>query len=196
MKELIGLVVCGGLSMRMGMDKSLIEWHGIEQRYYLYRMLETLCKKVYISCNNSQSDQIAPGYSYIIDDDKYFNTGPIAALLTAFGEFPGKSFLVVGCDYPFIVEKDLLQLVSNRNEDRNAISFFNKRSGFYEPLLSIYENKIAGSLFENFDKQQHSLQVILVGSGAKKVTPSNLRSIQSIDTRHEYLNAIEELRIK
>ena len=44
--ELYGLVLAGGKSTRMGHDKSIITWHGIEQHYYMADMLKNICKKI------------------------------------------------------------------------------------------------------------------------------------------------------
>ena len=194
MEQLTGLVVCGGSSTRMGIDKSLISWQGIAQRYFLYQMLEPLCKMVFISCKKAQSPGIESAYNYIVDNEKYNDIGPMAALLTAFNKYPGDSFLVLGCDYPFIKEEDILQSISKRNENDLAVSFFNKTSGFYEPLLTVYENKIATTLFENFNRQEYSLQHILRTSGAGKVIPVQMNTIKSVDTPEEYLIAVEEMK--
>jgi len=194
MQSLTGLVVCGGRSSRMGTDKGLIAWHGIAQRLFLYRMLEPLCKKVFISCNAGQADSIESGYDHIADDKKYCDIGPMAALLSAFNKYPGDSFLIVGCDYPFIKEEDIIQLINNRNENDNAISFFNEVTGFYEPLLAIYENKISDLLFHDFYLRQFSLQNILRRTGARKVNPIDMQHFKSIDTPGDQLTAVEQLK--
>ena len=49
MSVLHGLVVCGGQSTRMGMDKSQLQYHGVPQREWLYELLQPLCEDVYIS---------------------------------------------------------------------------------------------------------------------------------------------------
>lgn len=196
MEELTALVVCGGLSTRMGRDKSLIRWHNMAQRYFLYQLLAPLCKSVFISCNDAQSHEIEPGYAYIVDDEKFSNTGPMAALLTAFTRYPKAAFILIGCDYPFISEADVIQLISNRNENDSAVSFFNETTEFYEPLLAVYENKIAGSLFDNFQRQQFSLQTILKILDAHKVYPAELKRIKSVDTPADYLIAVEEMKVK
>jgi len=178
----------------MGTDKGLIAWHGIAQRLFLYRMLEPFCKKVFISCNAEQAYSIESGYDHIAYDKKYYDIGPMAALLSAFNKYPGDSFLIVGCDYPFIKEEDIIQLINNRNENDNAISFFNEVTGFYEPLLAIYENKISDLLFHDFYLRQFSLQNILRRTGARKVNPIDMQHIKSIDTPGDQLTAVEQLK--
>ena len=41
-----GLVLAGGKSIRMGHDKSVINWHGKEQRYYIADLLEKFCDEL------------------------------------------------------------------------------------------------------------------------------------------------------
>ena len=53
-----GLVLAGGKSVRMGYDKSSIQWHGKEQRYYMADLLKQICKDVFISCRKKQKDEI------------------------------------------------------------------------------------------------------------------------------------------
>ena len=83
-KGIYGLVICGGKSSRMGMDKSMLNYHGKPQCYHMYEMLSLVCEKVFISCNEEQANKIIDGYQALIDLPCYSNTGPIAGLLTAF----------------------------------------------------------------------------------------------------------------
>src|ERR1051325_6308775 len=121
LNQLFGLVVCGGKSNRMGEDKSLLNYYGIPQRYYLYEMLQPFCKKVFISCNRNQLKSISEKYNLIADDPLYENTGPMAALLTAFEKYGDASFLFIGCDYPLLKKEDLEKLVKARNENALAV---------------------------------------------------------------------------
>ena len=53
-----GLVLAGGKSLRMGYDKSSIEWHGKEQRYYMADLLKQYCDEVFISCRADQQNEV------------------------------------------------------------------------------------------------------------------------------------------
>src|SRR4051812_39594577 len=110
MTNVYGLVVCGGKSSRMGKDKSMLDYHGKPQRYYLYEMLEPLCEQVFISCSKEQAATIPSEYKIIEDAAEYEDIGPMAALLSAFKKYPKASFIAVGCDYPFINDHHLNKL--------------------------------------------------------------------------------------
>ena len=78
MSVLHGLVVCGGQSTRMGMDKSQLQYHGVPQREWLYELLQPLCEDVYISCNAEQAAEIGDSYPTITDATIYRNIGPVS----------------------------------------------------------------------------------------------------------------------
>jgi len=194
LNQLFGMVVCGGKSNRMGEDKSLLNYYGIPQRYYVYEMLQAFCEKVFISCNREQAKTISEKYNSIPDNLLYENTGPMAALLTSFEKHKEVSFLAVGCDYPFIKKEDLEKLVEARNKNTLAVSYFHKEAGVEEPLLAIYENACFPLMKNNFVNKRYSLRYFLKEINASKIIPSNPETIVSIDTAEQYQNAMQIIR--
>lgn len=194
MQKLIGLAVCGGQSSRMGWDKSLLEYYNMPQRYYLYKMLEPLCDQVLLSCNSNQVIEINASYDFVIDESVYDNIGPMAALLSAYLKYPDASFLVVGCDYPFIDEKALKKLVESRSEETEAVCYFNPETNFEEPLVAIYENSCLSKMLQNFEEGNYSLRHFLKSINSKKITPESLGSLTSVDTMEEFQDALMKLK--
>jgi molybdopterin-guanine dinucleotide biosynthesis protein A len=177
----------------MGRDKSLLEYHGVPQRDYLYKILSEVCDKVYISCNQEQYEAIPASYNPLCDDPKYGDIGPMAGLLTTFQKAPEASFLVVGCDYPFVEKPDLEELVSTYLERQTTIVYFNKDTGFTEPLLAVYHNDIRPLLIKNFELSQHSLRRALEQKHAYQLPhpqPSRLRSVDDIEAYKTVLKAM------
>lgn len=188
-----GLVVCGGLSTRMGMDKSMLDYHGMPQRYYLYELLENICDEVFISCNKHQAATIPSKYNKIVDADKYTEIGPMAALLSAFEAHPECSFLTVGCDYPFIDKAHLIQLIGQAQHTEYGASYYNPESIHYEPLLSDYHYTIKNYLQQQFSKKNYSIQQVLKQLDMKRVTPEDLKILTSVDTKETYEQAKRQL---
>lgn len=182
MASLIGLVACGGKSTRMEQDKSLLNYHGMQQRYYCYTLLSLVCKEVYLCCSAKQSESIANNYRFITDAEEFSDIGPMAALLSAAKINPSASFLLLGCDYPLITAEDIQNLFINRSMHHVATSIYNFESGRYEPLLAIYENKGAPLLYNLFQNKNYSLQHFLKENSAFKLAPKNPEHIVSIDT--------------
>ena len=184
-----GLVVIGGNSSRMGTDKSLLQYYAKPQRYHVYDMLGPLCEKIFISCNSLQAGTIDVSYSFLPDKPEYNNIGPMAALLSAFDEFPNRNMLMIGCDYPFLTSDDLQQFLVCCKEENKAVSFYNETENMYEPLLAWYPYSSMIELKKIHTTNQYSLQQFLRNTGAVKFYPHNKNSIISVDTNEDFINA-------
>lgn len=188
----IGLVVCGGKSSRMGVDKSTLEYFGKQQRYHVYEMLLPFCENVFISCNRQQADTLEPDYSFVTDQPQFEHIGPMAAVLSAFTKFPNKNLLLIGCDYPFLTI-DNLQQFSICCKNSKPIGFYNADAELYEPLLAFYPYYSFTGLKKMFELKQYSLQHFLINTGAEKHLPLDKRSMQSVDTEAEYNKAVNAI---
>jgi molybdopterin-guanine dinucleotide biosynthesis protein A len=184
--KLIGIIACGGSSTRMGRDKSLIDYHGKPQMYYLYDLLKPLCDEVCFSVNSFQAQTISKENKFIIDKEEFKGHGPISGLLSCHEEFSNRSILFLGCDYPFIHSNDIVQLIENRSDNTPAVCFINKNN-IPEPLLSVYENEYLSLLLKRFNQNLFSLREFLTLIKAKTITPVNKKSLLSIDTNDEFL---------
>jgi len=183
---LYGLVICGGNSMRMGMDKALLDYHGKPQCYHIYDMLKPFCEKVYISCNEQQADGLLPGYEKLVDLPYYSNNGPVSALLTALTYYPHKNFLFIGCDYPFLKQDDINAFIPLCRENITA-AFYNEEADLFEPMLACYHQHAKHDLLNMFEAGQYSLQHFLRTVNAAKFHPANKKAILSIDTMPAFI---------
>ncbi len=193
MNKLIGIIACGGNSSRMGEDKSMINYHGLPQRYHLYALLQPFCDEVLLSCNNSQLTEILPGYNYLLDDEMFLKIGPMAALLTAHQKYPEASFLLIGCDYPNLQARDLEELVQQREENLDALCYYNLGRQHGEPLLAIYEHACFRELKKYHSNAQHSLKHFLGSLNTRYLLPAKCKSVASIDTPEQRVECIREL---
>ena len=132
-----GLVLAGGKSVRMGYDKSNVNWHGKEQKYFVADLLKNICDDVFISCRDEQQHEIAPGYKTIADT--FIGLGPYGAILSVFREQPDAAWLVIACDLPLLDIQTLKYLNKNRNISSMATTFKSPHDGLPEPLITIWE---------------------------------------------------------
>jgi molybdenum cofactor guanylyltransferase len=136
---LYGLVLAGGKSVRMGYDKSIVQWHGKEQRYYMADLLGDICEEVFISCRAEQQNEIDPKYKTLVDN--YEGAGPLIGILSAFKANPNVAWLVVACDLPLLDLYTLQYLIQNRDTAAMATTFKSPFDGLPEPLITIWEPK-------------------------------------------------------
>lgn len=175
----------------MGMDKSMLVYHDKPQRYHVHDLLLPFCEKVFLSLNNGQ-DSPAESYEILRDDSEFENIGPMAALLTAFSQFPEQDFLVIGCDYPFLTGPVLEDFVTTLEKGQIAAAFYNK-SDLYEPLLAWYSNTCNPLLQMSFKKKEFSLQHFLKFHNAAKYRPENQEVMKSVDTYGDFQQVIQQL---
>lgn len=186
--NLFGLVLCGGSSVRMKTDKAFLNYHGKEQIYYLVDKMDSICEKVFISCNESQKDKIDLNYNVIIDSATFQNSGPINAILTAFELYPNKAIFVLACDYPLLTSVDLVMLKDAFLKYKKTVSFYNNNTNFREPFIAIYHPSDLSQLLAFYKNGNTSLQLFLNDIDAIKVEPLNLKSIISIDSSSDFNN--------
>lgn len=187
MNTLYGLIVCGGKSSRFGTDKSLLNYHGIPQREYLFNLLSEFCDEVFFSVNESQAKDFDSTYNLIVDEAEYKDIGPMSALLSAWKKFPEVSLFVTGCDYPFINESALRTILSNRK--KNATCLMHNESKIYEPLLTIYESSLYKIVQDNFYNGNFSLSRILSAENVSATLPASDLILTNVNTRREFIKA-------
>ncbi|NIJ53244.1 molybdenum cofactor guanylyltransferase [Dyadobacter arcticus] len=185
-----GVVVCGGKSSRMGMDKSRLVYYDAPQHDYVHDQLMTICKQVVISCNREQFATMLTPNEKVIDAPEFEDRGPISALLTAFQIFSDQDLLIVGCDYPFLSQTELELFLNSVQRESLAAAFYNQENT-YEPVLAWYSKHTARLLLDFFTKGECSLQHFLNQIGADKYIPTSEISMMSVDTPEEFQKALD-----
>ena len=192
--SLFGLIICGGRSIRMGADKSLLNYHGKPQRYYLYDLLKPYCERVFISCNPAQAAEIPADIELIVDQKEFEHKGPLTGLLSAHACFPEASFLVLGCDYPLLEQNDIFGLVEKFKTHQRTVVYRGRQS--VEPLIGIYHEKDLKTLRNSPGQFNDSLKRFIEASNALIIGHPQPDKIKSIDTPEAYQDLIASIHRK
>lgn len=191
--NIAGLVMCGGQSTRMGSDKSMINYHGKPQRYFMYDTLKDVFPTAYLSINEMQQSNIKPGYDCITDNTDKSDNGPMTGLLTAMEKLPGKSFFILGCDYPFFKKEYIQFFISQVKDFSQPACFYNPVTKMEEPLLAFYPAASYENLKSEFRNGNRSLRKYLQSVEALKIIPWDISDITSVDTLDEYHDALKKI---
>jgi molybdopterin-guanine dinucleotide biosynthesis protein A len=118
MTQLIGIVLAGGKSLRMGEDKSLLLINGNTMLEHMLTILsQTQVSKVMVNRNVTGTHESNEGREtsdlkqYI--QDIIPNKGPLSGIHSALVNFPNADLLVVPVDMPMISAASLNVLISN-----------------------------------------------------------------------------------
>lgn len=138
---MIGLILCGGKSSRMGTDKGLLYASGITWAETAHYKLSPYVSSTVISVNREQLPSYKEHFSenqLIVDTDTLDIGGPLCGLLSAHLLFPEEDIFLFACDLllmePFVFET-LLDL-KKELPNYEAYVFINEKEP--EPLCSIF----------------------------------------------------------
>lgn len=130
------LIVAGGLSRRMGRDKSQIEVApGVRQIDRLVELARAITPEVLVSSNDP--DSVPAGLPVLAD--LHPGAGPLAALEAFHGRHPGEAVLLLGCDLFLLDEATVRHLLEHRAGDKQVTAYANRIDGRVEPLCAVYE---------------------------------------------------------
>jgi molybdopterin-guanine dinucleotide biosynthesis protein A len=189
-----GLVLAGGQSLRMGHDKGAVNWHGIEQRYFMADMLGSFCGDVYISCRAEQVQAIDSQYRTL--EDTFTGLGPFGAILSAFRHDPNSAWLVVACDLPLLDRLALQNLVDNRDTSAVATAFKNEKEGFPEPLITIWEPKAYPRLLNYLSQGYSCPRKVLINSNINLLSTIDSKVLTNVNTPEQLEEIKEQLTVK
>ncbi|MBC7401044.1 MAG: NTP transferase domain-containing protein [Mucilaginibacter sp.] len=182
--KLNGLVLTGGQSLRMGHDKSTINWFGKEQRYYIADLLKEYCDDVFISCRAEQQQDVATDYNIL--SDTFTGLGPFGAILSAFREKPDSAWLVVACDMPLLGADTFEHLISNRNPSAIATAYESAFDGFPEPLITIWEPKSYPVSLAFLAQGYSCPRKVLINNNTTLLKPINIDALTNVNTPDDF----------
>ncbi len=116
---MIGVILCGGQSSRMGTDKGLLKLHANTWAQTAVDKLAELQLPVVISVNKNQYADYATIFSpqqLITDNDSLQIKGPLAGLLSVHLQHPAEDLLLLACDMPLMETSLLKELLTIYNQ--------------------------------------------------------------------------------
>lgn len=169
---LLGAVLTGGASSRMGCNKSALEIAG---RRVLGRLCELLADRI--------GEAIIVGGQPGLEGiprcvrwhrDIASGQGPLGGIATALriaaAGREDRGVCVLACDMPAIGGGVLDCLLTGRDRGAPATVLLNPTTGKLEPLVGIYEAGALGSIEESLQADRRSATQWLTGGGAHPVT--------------------------
>ena len=185
---LYGLVLAGGHSSRMKKDKANLTYQRTPQSVRTFRLLQRLCKDVYLS--NRAEQKNLPGHKGLPQiHDRFRELGPAGGILSAQARHPAVAWLVVACDLPFLDLRTLRHLVRSRSRKSIATAYMSAHDGLPEPLCAIYEPRSRAILRRFTRRGVHCPRKILILSRVHLLRPINRRALDNINTPDEYRKA-------
>jgi len=162
---MIGLLLCGGRSQRMGDDKGLLKrgdknWTEIGIEKFVSVQLPFL-----ISINETQVPQYLLQFAeqnLSVDNSSIAIQGPLLGLMSAHLLYPDQDILVLACDMIDMETGLINELMSAyENSTAEAVAF---KGETIEPLCAIYSSEGLRRIFSAYESnrlKKHSMMYVL-----------------------------------
>jgi len=164
---MIGVVLCGGQSFRMGADKGLLKNDTGVWARIAYDKLAALNIPVRVSVNESQYSSYADIFSageLITDDTTFQVRGPLLGMISTHQRYPAETIFVLACDM-LIMEVFILEQLRNVcQEQKDADACVYTSDGEPEPLCGIYKPESIESIIRMYESDKlskHSMKFML-----------------------------------
>ena len=190
--KLLGVILCGGESKRMGSDKGLLEKNGQAWVKIIAEKLVSLNIPVVVSINEQQSEsysRLFPPNELILDNIDI--QGPLKGLLSVHQVYPDKDILLMACDIIDMDNRTITHLVDQYNS--LAFEFFVYQENYAEPFCAIYTSQGLKPVLEkarNHSLSRFSFQMILDNGKTLRIpitTKSSFRNYNTIPGHHREL---------
>jgi len=174
MQNILGVVLCGGLSKRMGSDKGLLPLGDTIWAKYGAAKLTALNIPVVFSINPTQQD----AYAHYISTDKLVVdsthiSGPLNGLLSVHKKFPEQHLLLLACDMLEMDTATITQVMAVYQQQPGYDFYVYQDAEYAQPFCGIYtSNALAAILLkaENNQLEKFSMQYLLNGAHTKRIT--------------------------
>ena len=164
---MLGIVLCGGESLRMGTDKGLLCHQNQLWAQLAHDKLSLLNLLVKFSVNPSQ-EEIYANYigkeKLIVDNLSLDIRGPLLGLLSAHLLNPAEDLFLFACDMLLMETRLLQQLLNSFKTDNTFDAYVFTKSNQLEPLCGIYKAeglKKITELLKNGYLTRHSMKNVL-----------------------------------
>jgi len=164
---MLGVVLCGGQSSRMGSDKGLLM---LNDKTWTQKAIDTLRNfqiPIVVSVNKNQYQDYSSIFhvdSLIPDDPSLQLHGPLCGLLSVHFKYPEEDLLILACDMPLINTELISELLTNYDTEAADDAFIYTTDGEPEPMPGIYRSKglvYIHQLYSTNQLPRHSMKYML-----------------------------------
>ncbi len=133
-REITGIVLAGGKSRRMGVDKGLMLYQGKPMISYSISLLKHFCSRIIISTSNTKYED----FGLPIISDSFPNAGPLGGLYSVLKESTTDINICLPCDLPKMKVEVLRHMLSASSSTHCVVPLTPQP----EPLVAIYPSGV------------------------------------------------------
>lgn len=180
------IVLCGGMSRRMGRDKGSMNLHGKPMLTHVIETITPFADEIVLVLRDDHQLEAYKNFlkeiklskktDLKICTDILKDQGPLAGILTGLLHLSSNKAMVIPCDSPFVSEqfiKRLFELSEKYNYDAFVPKWSDNR---VEPLHSIYKKNIHPIVQKLLQEDTHDIKTLLTKLNVKYIDTESLDS--------------------
>ncbi|MFZ3579339.1 molybdenum cofactor guanylyltransferase [Virgibacillus sp. DJP39] len=148
------VILAGGHSSRMGMNKALLPIRNKPVIEKIVGELGSIGDRTIINSNQPST------YTYLgfpVIKDNYVDQGPLAGMEAAMSHVDANVFIISACDTPFVKKEVYLHLLDQLNGFDAVVPIY---KGKIHPLSGIYTKNVNNKLQQQLDKQERKVSLM------------------------------------
>jgi molybdenum cofactor guanylyltransferase len=194
---MLGTILCGGQSTRMGSDKGLLKLHATTWAQTAIDKMKLLELPVVLSINKDQVEgygAIFPPQQLIPDNASLEMNGPLCGVLSVHLKYPAEDLITLACDMPLMETALLKELLSYYSQQPSPDAFVYTNDGEPEPLCGIYKARGLAhilSLYRGNQLPKHSMKYMLEHIASQSISvPDDKKKCFRNFNAHAELNGL------
>lgn len=199
MDSILGLVLVGGASTRLGQPKQYLRLHGGGEPDLLRRTVALMGQcvdEVRVSCRQGMYEDGGP----LSVPDIFDGQGPMSGIHAGLAALRGTShaaMLVLPCDLPFMEQEVLLRLLAYRHKikalrsDLLMTTYRQSHTGYIEALVSVYEAPCLSYFQKALEQNRRQINLVIPQENSADIvyTPAEARPFFNINFPEELAQA-------
>ncbi len=179
MIQYVGVVLAGGLSSRMGTDKSQLKWQGETLLQHSYKVLaSSYCHYIYISHNRGEGIQ-----------DRFTECGPLSGIDAVIQQVrSGEWLTILPVDMPLINSHLIIRLQNFANMNNQACYFEHNHLPCIIPVTDSVKAYIEEQLTHSGN---YSVRGLLKFVNAASITNTERLPLMNTNTPEEWMLACQ-----
>lgn len=191
--EIVGVILAGGKSSRMGTNKALLEWDGLPLIAHVARTLQHVFKRVLLVADEAEPYRFLrlPVYPDIFKD-----SGPLGGIHAGFVHSGAKNIFVAACDTPYISRALIEYIIHYPSEASVKIA---RMDGEVHPLCGQYSRAAMPYIQQALETRRLRLKKVLNDLKATEVPITeelplyHLHLLKNFNTPADFETSVESL---
>ena len=185
------IILSGGKSSRMGMDKGTLMLKEQQFVEYILEVAKRMSPQVILSVGKHNKESYNH-HNIPIIEDQVDEKGPIGGIVSVLGHVQTSWFFLLSIDTP-LVKAEMFSELWNVKEGCDAVVFEDQMR--VQPLLGLYHQKTKVEWIEALNSSRLKVSQLVQSFHLRKVSLSDQwkEMIQNVNTQQEYTKLINNI---